>query len=320
MKSALSKAIVAFICLAFAFAGLSGTVRADMDDDDWRELLYGSWHGHATLDWGFSERAIFTREECVFVPSPSYISGEIWREYGGAVHAAWDVIDGELVLYAEDSETRLPLRFYEYNDHPALQYCCEIEIGDTEYFRFSAEPDFWLTEGLIGNGSGACTELSYFGIDVIGDKIKVNGSGAFDRNYIWPTDEEWTQKLYGSWMETHPSESGYRKRVYLCEAGVLLLPDHETGESFLGLWEVKNRELCFFGSEEDDYYITKISLDIYWDNTGQPSEETVWFDWHAMRKYSNRIERDVPSRFASPWNRELFELIFTDTSDWEQGS
>lgn len=306
MKRLVILAIAA--CLVLSPLTYCEGVPKPLNDGEWRDYLRGSWHDDYAIGSGYGKRFVFTSEECVFIHSEYQTT--YWGDYRPTARAAYDVLDGELILDAEGVITRLSLEWIEIDARDLTAV-----IGGEIYYKLSDDPEYYLHPGDWEDD-----DLAEHGVTISGERIEYTApaslkrEGSVDEDYVdydGFTDADWTRILCGSWM---PSEQrGYEgvQRAFLSEQGVVLLPSFEGGEVFIGYWEYKKGKLGIYRHEDDHNYIMTIHIG---GLSGDESlENEAWFELIIMYKYSDIVENDVPPEIASTIDNELFDLIFSES-------
>jgi len=123
-------------------AAINGNAILPPTDEDWSNLLMGSWSASEPMGRGRKRTAVFTEDHaCVLLPDDE--EGDLPPIVGN-----WDVSEGELAVYIGEGEAgdiaRIPLTLASSlkTDDPDALF--EIYIGGTLMFKYMDEPDPYI--------------------------------------------------------------------------------------------------------------------------------------------------------------------------------
>ena len=148
------------LAMCLALSALTGAAGANMTnpseqwqptmDEEWLNMLTGSWHASESMGRGYGRRALFGEDICYLLPDDEESAEDALEgNY-------WTVIDGELIIHYGEGEidyTRIiPLSWVTSNKIGDEDMLYEVMFGDTIMFKYMNEIDWDVNLGAYGFG------------------------------------------------------------------------------------------------------------------------------------------------------------------------
>jgi len=126
--------IILLVLLAFTAQGSApegifetNSIGTPLNNEEWKSLLHGAWHADAVVGSGYAERAVFTWDMCLLLPS-QYDEGDM-----NLLVAQWDVKNDELYLKIDGSWIPFALDWFDTPESIELLTCAISIDGITFY-------------------------------------------------------------------------------------------------------------------------------------------------------------------------------------------
>ena len=109
-----------------------------LGDDEWMQLLVGSWCQEPNVGSYYAQRLVFTEDELFRIPAQE------GKTVAKPVQSLWFVSEGRLLNYVDRDAPRMLWLSGPFTvPEPEAPYALKIMIDGVAYYKYSSDPNYF---------------------------------------------------------------------------------------------------------------------------------------------------------------------------------